>query len=138
MDTATWDTRAERLVVIGGGQAATQLIEVARQTGYEGTITLVGDEAALPYQRPPLSKQYLTGRYGPDWLLYRPERFYQKFAVVVRLGRPATDIDRATAKVRLDDGTQLPYDKLALTTGARSRRLTVPAVLPAPCFFLSP
>jgi 3-phenylpropionate/trans-cinnamate dioxygenase ferredoxin reductase subunit len=136
MDTATWDTRAERLVVIGGGQAATQLIEVARQTGYEGTITLVCDEAALPYQRPPLSKQYLTGRYGPDWLLYRPERFYEKFAVVVRLGRLATEIDRATAKVRLDDGTQLPYDKLALTTGARSRRLTVPGVDHPHVFYL--
>jgi 3-phenylpropionate/trans-cinnamate dioxygenase ferredoxin reductase component len=128
MATATSDTRAERLVVIGGGQAATQLIEVARQKGFEGTITLVSDEPILPYQRPPLSKQYLTGLYGPDWLLYRPERFYEKFAIVVRLGRLATEIDRATAKVRLDDGTQLPYDKLALAMGARSRRLTVPGV----------
>jgi 3-phenylpropionate/trans-cinnamate dioxygenase ferredoxin reductase component len=128
MDTATSDIRAERLVVIGGGQAATQLIEVARQKGFEGTITLVSDEPVLPYQRPPLSKQYLTGLYGPEWLLYRPERFYEKFAIVVRLGRRATEIDRATATVRLDDGTRLPYDKLALATGARSRRLTVPGV----------
>jgi 3-phenylpropionate/trans-cinnamate dioxygenase ferredoxin reductase subunit len=113
-------------MVIGGGQAATQMIEVARQKGYEGKITLITDEPILPYQRPPLSKQYLTGIYGPDWLLYRPASFYEKFAVDVRLGRRATMIDRAAAIVTLDDGTLLGYDKLALATGNRARRLAMP------------
>jgi 3-phenylpropionate/trans-cinnamate dioxygenase ferredoxin reductase subunit len=126
MGTVTQNTRAERLVVIGGGQAAAQLIEVARQQGYEGAITLVSDEPVLPYQRPPLSKQYLTGLYGPDWLLYRPKHFYEKFDIAVQLGRRAAEIDRTAATVRLDDGTQLSYDRLALTTGARARRLMVP------------
>jgi 3-phenylpropionate/trans-cinnamate dioxygenase ferredoxin reductase subunit len=126
MNMAMHDPRAERLVVVGGGQAATQLIEVTRQKGYEGRITLVTDEPVLPYQRPPLSKQYLTGLHEPQWLLYRPPRFYEKFSIETRLERLAKEIDRARAIVRLDDGTELPYDKLALTTGARSRRLTVP------------
>jgi 3-phenylpropionate/trans-cinnamate dioxygenase ferredoxin reductase component len=120
------DTRAERLLVVGGGQAATQLIEVARQKGYQGRITLVTDEPVLPYQRPPLSKLYLTGLHEPPWLLYRPPRFYEKFSIETRLGRRAQEIDRARAIVRLDDGAELPYDKLALTTGTRSRRLTAP------------
>src|SRR5437016_9514181 len=126
MESGARATRNENLVVVGGGQAATQMIEVARQQGYEGKVTLVTEEAVLPYQRPPLSKQYLTGLHGPDWLLYRPARFYEKFAVDVRLKRRATAIDRAAATVRLDDGTLLGYDKLALATGARARRLTVP------------
>jgi 3-phenylpropionate/trans-cinnamate dioxygenase ferredoxin reductase component len=126
MDTATWQTRAEQLVVVGGGQASAQLIEVARQMGYEGKITLVTEEPVLPYQRPPLSKQYLTGMHGPDWLLYRPGRFYEKYDIDVRLSRRATRIDRTGQTVILDDGAVLGYDKLALATGTRSKRLTVP------------
>lgn len=126
MEAMAHDTRNERLLVIGGGQAAAQIIEVARQQGFAGTVTLVSEEPVLPYQRPPLSKQYLTGQHGPDWLLYRPQRFYEKFTVDVRLGRRATAIDRAAATVTLDDGTLLGYDKLALATGASARTLQVP------------
>jgi 3-phenylpropionate/trans-cinnamate dioxygenase ferredoxin reductase subunit len=116
----------ERLVVVGGGQAAAQAIEVARQHGYDGQITLVTDEPTLPYQRPPLSKQYLTGRFTSSWLLYRPNSFYAKFAVDVLPGRRATAIDRLTRVIALDDGSSLGYDKLLLTTGARARPLQVP------------
>jgi 3-phenylpropionate/trans-cinnamate dioxygenase ferredoxin reductase subunit len=113
-------------VVVGGGQAAAQAIEVARQQRFGGRITLVTDELTLPYQRPPLSKQYLAGLFPSDWLLYRPSDFYTKFAVDVLPGRRAMAIDRTAGTIALDDGTSLEYDKLLLTTGARARRLQVP------------
>ncbi|WP_313802525.1 FAD-dependent oxidoreductase [Sphingobium sp.] len=126
MESSGWQTRDERLVVIGGGQAAAQIIDEARRRGYEGGITLVSEEAVLPYQRPPLSKQYLTGLHDQDWLLYRHRSFYERYAVDVRLGRRATAIDRAAQSVTLDDRTVLPYDKLAIATGTRSRLLDLP------------
>lgn len=117
--------RAERLVVVGGGQAAAQLIEVARQEGYDGQITLVTDESVLPYQRPPLSKGFLVGNRSVDWLLYRPERFYKEFAIGTRLGRRVVEVDRAAGRVRMQDGSSLPYDKLALVTGSRPTKLEI-------------
>lgn len=120
------DTQAEHLLVIGGGQAAAQLIEVARQEGFTGRITLVTDEDTPPYQRPPLSKTYLVGSYSVDWLLYRPMHFYDRFNVDLILGRRAAKIDPAAKEVLLDDGTKLGYDKLALTLGGRARKLSVP------------
>ena len=126
MTTGVPETRNERLVVVGGGQAATQMIEVARQQGFEGSVTLLSEEPVLPYQRPPLSKQYLGGLHDEEWLLYRPNRFYDKYAINVRLGARATQIDRVRHTVTLQDGTTLGYDKLALATGARARRFPGP------------
>lgn len=114
------------LVVIGGGQASTQLIEVARQEGYGGPITLITEEPVLPYQRPPLSKQYLGGSQGQDWLLYRPADFYPKNRVDVHLGSRALSIDRAQRQVILYSGERIPYGKLALATGTRAALLDVP------------
>lgn len=116
----------ERLVVIGGGQAAAHLIESARDEGYAGEIVLVSDEAVAPYQRPPLSKQYLSGKYGADWLLYRPLSFYETNAVTLRLGVRAEAIDRATRRVHLSDGASIDYDRLGIVTGARALKLDVP------------
>ena len=126
MEGSGWETRGQRAVVIGGGQAAAQIIDEARRHGYEGRIILVSEEAQLPYQRPPLSKQYLSGLHGPDWLLYRPASFYDKYAVDVRLDRRVEAIDRGKQTVSLSDGTELGYDRLALATGARARQLDVP------------
>lgn len=126
MDISGLEPRNEHLVVIGGGQAAAQIIEVARQQGFEGRITLVSEEPILPYQRPPLSKQYLKGTHGPDWLLYRPERFYQKYGIKTLLSCRATAINRAKQIVMLESGSELAYGKLALAMGARPRPLTVP------------
>ncbi len=113
----------ERLVVVGGGQAAAQIIEVARQEGFTGPIVLVSDEACLPYQRPPLSKQYLSGGRDRDWLLYRPAHFYPHLDIDVRLGRRAIHIDRDRATVHLDSDEILGFDRLALATGCQARRL---------------
>jgi 3-phenylpropionate/trans-cinnamate dioxygenase ferredoxin reductase subunit len=114
------------LLVIGGGQASAQLIEVARQNGYAEPITLISEEPVLPYQRPPLSKQFLAGAKDAAWLRYRPDDFYGSNGVALRLGQRAIAIDRSAFSVVLGSGEVLFYSSLALTTGTRSRRLTVP------------
>lgn len=115
---------SERLVIVGGGQAAAQTIESARKFGFKGPITLLSDEPLLPYIRPPLSKQFLTGRFADEWLLYRPKNFYLSHGVDVRLNQRVIKIDAAAAKVETTDGT-MSYDRLVLATGARARRLGV-------------
>jgi 3-phenylpropionate/trans-cinnamate dioxygenase ferredoxin reductase component len=114
------------LVVIGGGQASIQLIEVARQEGYSDPVTLISAEASLPYQRPPLSKQYLAGEHDEDWLLYRPGDFYRRHQVKVLLDSTVVGINRDARQVSLEDGTKVSYATLALATGARATQLTVP------------
>lgn len=120
-------TGPEHVVVIGGGQSGAQLIDALRdEHDYRGRITLVCGEPHLPYQRPPLSKSYLVTEKPADWLGYRSRDFYTKRDVSVLLGRTATAIDRARRTVSLEGGTVLPYTRLALTTGSRVRRLTIP------------
>ena len=124
------------LVVIGGGQASAQMIEVARQEGYEGPVTLVSEEPVLPYQRPPLSKQYLAGAHGEDWLLYRPDAFYTQHAVTLCLGSRAAAIDREKRQVTLESGEHIPYARLALATGTRAAILKVPGGDHARVFYI--
>lgn len=114
------------IVVIGAGQAAVQAVETLRKRGYEGSLIVVGDEATLPYQRPPLSKQLLAGRLERDRVLIRHARFYDEHAVELRLGRRALRIDRGEHTIELDDGSSLRWDALLLATGGRARRLAVP------------
>lgn len=113
------------IVVIGAGQAGATLVEKLRANGYEGTITLIGEEPHLPYQRPPLSKKYLLGEMEQERLHLRPESFYDENRIDRILGRTATGIDRKVKVVTLSDGATVTYDKLALTTGS------VPRLLPA-------
>lgn len=114
------------VVIAGAGQAAAQLAFSLRAEGYGGPITIVGDEPYPPYQRPPLSKKFLMGEMDEERLLIRPEAWYAQAGVTLRLGRRVTAIDRALKHAVLDDGTALGYDMLALTTGSRVRKLTVP------------
>lgn len=116
----------QRFVVIGGGQAAGQTIETLRRQGYAGNLILVSEEGILPYQRPHLSKLFLSGKLPASKLLYRPEHFYASHQVEVLLKRRAVAIDRAAKRVRLAEGNELRYDKLALATGARVRQLDIP------------
>ena len=116
----------ENIVIVGAGQAAVQAIDTLRRKGFGGKITLVGDEPWLPYQRPPLSKQYLAGALEPQRLLLRPQRFYEEHSIETRLGRRVAEIARREQRVRLDDGSSLAYDALLLATGCRSRPLEVP------------
>ncbi len=116
----------EKIVVVGAGQAAIQAIDVLRRRGFEGSIVLIGEESAEPYQRPPLSKQFLAGAWPAERLLLRPAQFYRAHQVDLLLGRKAVELDRHRACVILDDGGRVFYDRLLLATGSRARRLEVP------------
>ena len=112
----------QNILILGAGQAAGTAIATLRQMGHERPITLVGDEAEPPYQRPPLSKAYIKGSAGPESLMFRPEKFYQDQKIELLAGR-AVSIDRAGHKVLLASGETLPYGHLVLATGARNRLL---------------
>lgn len=116
----------QRLVIVGGGQAAAQLIQSSRRCGFDGPITLVTDESHVPYQRPPLSKKYLAGELPVERLYLRPARFYPEHGVELELDTRAAAIDPGRKAVELDDGRRLTYDRLVLATGARPRRLAIP------------
>ena len=116
----------EHCVIIGGSHAAAQLAASLRQEGWEGQITLVSAEPVLPYHRPPLSKAYLAGEKSHEELFIRPASFYEKADINLLLGTRVESIDRERKRVVLHDGAEIPYTRLALTTGARVRRLQVP------------
>lgn len=113
-------------VVVGAGHAAAQLVQSLRQEGWQGRITLVGEEPWLPYNRPPLSKSFLCGEKSVDDLLIRAAEGYRKLGVETLCGRRVEHIDRPAKQLVLDDGERLAYDKLALTLGARPRRIDLP------------
>lgn len=116
----------ERIVIVGGGQAAVQAIDTLRRKGFTGELVLIGDEPWLPYQRPPLSKKYLAGALERERLLLRPQHFYESHAIEARLGRRVEEISRTEQRLRLDDGSTVAYDALLLATGSRPRPLVVP------------
>src|ERR1700686_4811318 len=111
----------EPIVIVGAGHAGFQLAASLRQHGFEGGITLIGDEGALPYQRPPLSKDYLDGKIGLDLLLMRPAAFYRDHRIDYLPGARPSEIDRAAKRVLLASGERLGYGHLVLATGARNR-----------------
>ena len=113
----------DSIVVIGAGQAGASLVETLRAEGFGGAITLIGDEPAPPYQRPPLSKKYLLGEMTADRLWLKPESFWDEHGVTLLTGTPVTAIDRAVRTVTLVDGRSLRWDGLALVTGAAPRHL---------------
>jgi 3-phenylpropionate/trans-cinnamate dioxygenase ferredoxin reductase subunit len=117
----------EAVIIVGAGHAGAELAHSLRKEGFEGRIVLVCDEPHVPYQKPPLSKDFLKGDGGQP-LLLKAEALYAKMGIELMLGRRVTDIDRAGKSVRLDDGTRLAYDHLALATGARNRRPPVPGL----------
>jgi 3-phenylpropionate/trans-cinnamate dioxygenase ferredoxin reductase subunit len=116
----------ERIVIVGAGHAGFNVVDALRREGFDGEIVLIGDEPHLPYQRPPLSKAFLTGEYDLERLLLRPAGFYEDNRVTLRLGDPAVAVDPEAASVTLRSGETITYDKLVLATGSRMRRLDVP------------
>lgn len=111
-----------RIVVVGAGQAGAALVARLRGLGHDGAITLVGDEADPPYQRPPLSKKYLTGEMPRERLYLRPAAFYADHGIDLRTGAAVTALDAGARTVAVG-GEVLGFDALALTTGAVPRRL---------------
>jgi 3-phenylpropionate/trans-cinnamate dioxygenase ferredoxin reductase subunit len=116
---------AENILIVGAGHAGGELATALRMEGCTAPITLVGEEAYLPYQRPPLSKAFLSGRVAIDSLYLRPAATYEKHGIELLLGSRVGALDRGSRHVELTDGRRIPYGKLALTTGGRVRRLPV-------------
>ena len=114
------------MVIIGAGHAAGQAAASLRQEKYTGPITIIGDEAHLPYQRPPLSKAYLSGSQEVDRVYLRAEKFYQEKEIDLKLSTRATAIDPDAKAVELEDGSKIDYDKLLISTGSRPRLLNIP------------
>ncbi|WP_432849300.1 NAD(P)/FAD-dependent oxidoreductase [Amycolatopsis sp. CA-161197] len=121
----TTGSSPETVLVAGGGQSGFQAAASLRDKGFTGRVVLVGDEPGVPYQRPPLSKAYLKGTAGDEQLRLRPEDFFAEKGIELVPGRVAS-VDRATSRVILESGEELPYDHLVLATGARNRVLPVP------------
>lgn len=117
---------SEHVVIIGAGQAAVQAVTSLKAEGFAGRITMLGDEAFPPYQRPPLSKAYLSGKLERERLFLKPDIFYGEANCELLLGVSATAIDRTVRKVALSDGRSLAYDKLLIATGTRVRKIPVP------------
>jgi len=110
------------IVVIGAGQAGASLVAKLRKEGFGGAITLIGEEPALPYERPPLSKGYLMGELEKERLYLRPASFYAENDIAVLTGTRVDTIDR-TARTVTTGNTRFPYDQLALCTGSTPRHL---------------
>ncbi len=113
---------AHRVVVVGGGQAGAALVARLRNDGFTGAVTLIGDEPVPPYQRPPLSKKYLLGEMAGERLYLKPASFYDEQEIELVTGTPVAAIDRAAREIVAGD-RRIPYDSLALTTGALPRLL---------------
>jgi 3-phenylpropionate/trans-cinnamate dioxygenase ferredoxin reductase subunit len=110
------------VVVVGAGQAGSAVVAKLRGLGFDGQITLVGEEPSPPYQRPPLTKAYLMGEMEEERLWLRSNAFYAEQNITLRLGSKVGSIDRAAKTLTLGDET-LSYDHLVLTTGSTPRRL---------------
>jgi 3-phenylpropionate/trans-cinnamate dioxygenase ferredoxin reductase subunit len=113
-------------VIVGAALAGARAAEALREEGHEGPIVLVGDEPERPYERPPLSKDYLRGESEREKAYVHPAAFYQEHAIELRTSTTVERIDPANRTVELADGERLTYDRLLLTTGAEPRRLRVP------------
>lgn len=118
-------SKSAHCVVIGASHGGVQAATRLRRLGWEGDITLLGEEAALPYHRPPLSKDYLKGAKSRDGIVLHTESAYKKAGVMLRRGCRAEAIDREAREVLLADGSRHSWDKLVLATGSRPRELRV-------------
>ena len=114
------------IVIVGAGHAAGQAAASLRQEGYEGEVFIIGDEPYIPYQRPPLSKQYLSGEQGIERVYLRPEKFYASRNITLKTGVRVEQIDIVAQTVTTDSDETIPYEKLLIATGSRPRRLNLP------------
>jgi 3-phenylpropionate/trans-cinnamate dioxygenase ferredoxin reductase subunit len=113
-------------VIVGASLAGARAAEKLRDEGFDGPVILIGAETELPYERPPLSKDYLMGKHGRDKLRVHPADWYPEHDVDLRLGIRVTGIDAGSREVTLSDGERLGYASLLLTTGSSPRRLQLP------------
>jgi 3-phenylpropionate/trans-cinnamate dioxygenase ferredoxin reductase subunit len=119
-------TNDQTFVIVGAGLAGAKAAEGLRAEGFDGRLVLVGAEEERPYERPPLSKDYLRGDAGRETVYVHDESFYAEHDVDLRLGRTAVDLNTSARELTLDDDAILRYDRLLLATGAEPRRLAIP------------
>jgi 3-phenylpropionate/trans-cinnamate dioxygenase ferredoxin reductase component len=119
-------TAEQTFVIVGASLAGAKAAQALRDEGFNGRLVLVGAENDLPYERPPLSKDYLRGEAGRDRVYLHEQGFYADHDIELRLGRSVVDMNASLKEVALDDGERLRYDRLLLTTGAEPRRLAIP------------
>jgi len=113
-------------VIVGASLAGAKAAEALREEGFRGPVVLIGDEAERPYERPPLSKDYLLGNAERDTIYVHPASWYEENGVELRLGVPVAGVDRAAREVALADGSRTGYAKLLLATGSSPRHIPVP------------
>ncbi|GAA2955444.1 NAD(P)/FAD-dependent oxidoreductase [Streptomyces enissocaesilis] len=113
-------------VIVGGGLAGAKAAETLRSEGFTGRVILIGDERDHPYERPPLSKGFLTGEKERDGVFAHDPGWYAQADIELHLGQSVVHLDRASRTAVLGDGTALRYDKLLLATGSEPRRLDIP------------
>ena len=127
--------KIERVVVVGGGQAGGEIALEMRKLGFQGDLLILGEEAPPPYKRPPLTKAYFAGTLSEESLYVMSKAALERSAISFRGGIRVESVDRATRTLRV--GSELiPYDKLALATGGRPRRLSVPGADSPRVFYL--
>ncbi|MFC4254009.1 NAD(P)/FAD-dependent oxidoreductase [Croceibacterium xixiisoli] len=114
------------IIIVGTGHAGAQAAIALRQAGFEGSILMVGRDANPPYERPPLSKEYLSGEKPFERILIRPLQFWQDKAITLRLESPVVKVDPASKTVTLSNGEALTYGTLIWATGGDPRRLSCP------------
>jgi len=117
---------SQRIVIIGASLAGATAAETLRAEGWTGQVVLIGSETELPYERPPLSKGVLLGNDQPEVAQLHDRQWYDDNNIELRLGTTATSLNTETRTVTLDDGSDLGYDLLLITTGSRVRKLDVP------------
>jgi 3-phenylpropionate/trans-cinnamate dioxygenase ferredoxin reductase component len=116
----------ERIVIVGASLAGAKAAETLRAEGFAGSVTMVGLEHDLPYDRPPMSKGALKGEETYDSAFLHPRQWYDEQNIELRLGREVRRVDVAGHQVELDNATTVPYDRLLLATGSRVRTIDVP------------
>jgi 3-phenylpropionate/trans-cinnamate dioxygenase ferredoxin reductase component len=107
-------------VIVGAGLAGGGAAATLREEGFDGRVVLIGAERQPPYERPPLSKEYLRGESSFERALVQPPGFYDENGIETRFGVRATRVDAAEKVVELDDGERVAYDRLLVATGART------------------
>jgi len=116
----------QTFVIVGASLAGAKAAETLREQGFDGNVVLVGAEDELPYERPPLSKDYLRGESDREKARVHEGAFYREQQIELRLGSKVSGIDPGARRLRLEDGAELSFDRLLLCTGAEPRRLSVP------------
>jgi 3-phenylpropionate/trans-cinnamate dioxygenase ferredoxin reductase subunit len=119
-------TNDRTFLIVGASLAGAKAAETLRAEGFDERVILIGAEDERPYERPPLSKDYLRGEVDRETVYVHPEAFYAEHDIELRLGRSAVSLNAAARELALDDGERLRYDRLLLTVGAEPRRLSIP------------